>query len=122
MDFFAPSTVLLIVIHSATLAIALYALHLARVASAKAPRSLRRQLESAELALADLAERHASLHDSHKKLNSRIAMREARAKKAEERGEALAGGTFEMLPGESESDWKRRCRHAIAEGRLKHEH
>ena len=38
--------------------------------------NLKRSIENVELAMSDLDERHSSLLKSHKKLNSRVAMRQ----------------------------------------------
>jgi hypothetical protein len=111
-----------IVVHIFTVFVATYAAVLSWRSLRKAPSRTRRDVDTLALELADLAERHAALLKSHRKLNSRIAMREARAVQAEQNADQLTGGTFKMLPGESESDWKRRCRAAIAAGELKHEH
>lgn len=116
------STVIHILVHSFELCIALGALYFAKRASDKSPVSLRRELHELELALADLEVQHAALHKSHRKLNSRVAMRQARAEDQERRADEKQRGNFTMQPGESEADWKKRCRAAIAEGVLKHEH
>lgn len=78
----------------------------------------RKRVESLERALIELEERHESLHASHKRLNSRVAMREARAKLPEKNGdgdpEAVA-----RLPGESDLEWKNRVRGLIRMGKLR---
>lgn len=80
--------------------------------------SIKSRMDALELLVGDLEERHASLHASHKKLNSRIAMRQARAKHAEDE---VDRNDFTRRDGESEIEWKRRCRAAIAAGALKHD-
>lgn len=72
-----------------------------------------RRFETLEQQLADLEERHASLHTSHKKLNSRIAMREARAKRHPEESPAQGDA-------ETPQQWKDRMRRNLATGAIKH--
>lgn len=89
----------------------------------------RRRLERIEQGYDDLEHRHASLHKSFKRMNSRVAMREARAKKADldnvgdaENQQALpltAVDSLDQLPGETPNQWKLRVRHLIASGKVR---
>lgn len=94
---------------------ALITLVVALSAHRKSPRGQARRLEEIELAIADLDERQASLLKSHKKLNSRVAMRMAREAKSVQDEE-----TTEQKPGESSQEWKARMRKLIARGKLGH--
>lgn len=75
----------------------------------------RRQIDRIDLRLVDLEDRHAELHKTVTKLRSRVGMREARAKLAEnEETPQAAVEIGPQLPGESSADWKARMRLAIA--------
>lgn len=88
------------------------------------------KFHSLDLKLADLEFQLEQLRTSHKRLNSRVAMRQAREKKdsAPEPPEEVEELPVAMHPstsptrqdGESDLDWKRRVRTLIATGELKH--
>lgn len=86
------------------------------------PRKLATKVEAIELYVSDLEERHESLHKAYKRLNSRVAMRQAREKKAELDDETpvVASNDPKMQPGESVEAWKRRCRGLIRAGVVQH--
>lgn len=84
------------------------------------PRALRQRVDELELDVSECLARVESLQGAQKRLNARLAMRQARAQEQEDRAQELAAGTFKQLRGESVADWKARCRNAIAEGRLRH--
>jgi hypothetical protein len=68
----------------------------------------RLRLERNEHELADIAERHALLHSTVKRLQSRISMRDAREKRHEpDQGAALG-------ENETPEQWKTRMRQALA--------
>lgn len=104
-----------IVLLSMAYGIGAVAFVLAWSANRKSPRGQRKRIEELELLCCDLDERLASLLQSHKKLNSRVAMRQARAARADHDKEDVT-----QLPGESDIEWKTRMRKLIARGKLTH--
>lgn len=71
---------------------------------------LPRRFSDLELEVADLEHRLASLHASHKRLNSRVSMRQAREKANEQEPESEPDDDLQPRPGESDAEWKRRVR------------
>lgn len=89
----------------------------------------RRRFDELELEVGDIAHQVNSLAASHKRLNSRVGMREARAKAADERadegaGERAGGGNgigtamTRQRPGETPEEWKARMRLMLKTGAL----
>lgn len=94
---------------------------IALAAVRKSPRAILKRLETVEEWASDLEMRHESLHASHKKLNSRIAMRIAReSKNGSGAPQEVDSGSLLQRPGETDADWKARMRRKIISGELKH--
>lgn len=73
----------------------------------------RLRIERIEHDYADLAERHALLHATVKRLQSRISMRDAREKRHE-----TPTATNAQADGESPEEWKTRMRRQLAASKL----
>lgn len=84
----------------------------------KSPFALQEKIEGLELMMSDIEMRHESLHASHKRLNSRVAM--AKARESRGNGAVSDSGSLSQLPGETDSEWKARMRKKIVSGELKH--
>lgn len=72
-----------------------------------------KRLSDVELEVIDLQDQAQSAMKLAKKINARIASREAREKKTTEE---QPDSSFAQLPGESGADWKRRMRLKIQQG------
>lgn len=112
------------VIHSlpyAAFAISVLALALAYVRSERRTiRKLRKRVNEHEFDLAEVYTRCEQITGQLKRMNSRMSMATARAKKANGGDGDSDQKDFRMRDGESVAEWKTRCRAAIASGALKH--
>lgn len=73
-----------------------------------------RDFRSLKLAIATLDDNHAALHDSHKRLRSRVGMRELREKRKNG-----SGDVSEPAGDENPDEWKRQMRVKLHRGELK---
>lgn len=95
------------------------ALVLAWSAQRQSPRRLVSMVADLDAELGQLVEQQASLAASFKKLNAKVAAKHRR----DQNGAANPAPTSTaQMPGESDQDWKKRMRIAIATRKLVHDH
>lgn len=71
----------------------------------------KRKVGALELTIGDIEHDIESIRSSIRRLNARVGMREARAKKSgEETPQPSSDDPFAQLPGESNAEWKARMR------------
>lgn len=111
-------------------AFALFAFVVATVALWRSRQALRwvqwphARMERLELESGDNCTRIGQLHGQIKRINARLAARERRARDDDDDtsapGMADRSTGFARQPGETDLEWKRRMRAAIATGAVKH--
>lgn len=109
------TSVLSIVIHTLPTVFALLAVIVAVRAARRTPAAMHQRIEQVELELSELMDRHESLHQSLKRLRSKVGMRELRARKQGEGDlpDISDPRWWQQRPEESVQEWKQRCRIAI---------